>query len=472
MNKYGYIRLARIGISLLTCILCGVGAYTGIVTVVSRMQLIPAIFAASVLWISVIPAVTLVFGRVYCSIICPSGCVQDITARLTAFISRKKKVYRFAQPSTQIRIFTFTAIALCALCGIMSVIALTDPFSLFARPFSFISTPSAITISTLVPTLCVWIVILVMAARKGRQWCTTVCPIGSLLGWISKYSLYHPDINPDLCINCGRCEMACKSRCVDSRMHTIDLSRCVTCFDCLAVCPSGALTYRRGRHRLTMPLLQPAASPRVADPARRRFLKRTGIMTGAIFTPILGLGEESRKSIDMLSATATIAPPGFGSKERFLARCIGCGQCVSACPSDTIRLAPQQHSLRHAICATVVYDGTFCLYDCVKCSAACPSGALTPLSPKQKHNAIIGKAIIDIGRCLMYTQGINCRRCAIRCPKHAIHIERDENGKRFPVLDFESCIGCGQCRYVCPATEKAIAVSGSDSQFQSTNNQS
>lgn len=95
-----------------------------------------------------------------------------------------------------------------------------------------------------------------MGVFYGRTLCNSLCPLGAALGSLNTLSLFQVDINTDVCTHCRRCEDVCKAFCIDSTAGTVDASRCVTCFDCLAVCPDDAIRYTTRRHRLSIPMLR------------------------------------------------------------------------------------------------------------------------------------------------------------------------------------------------------------------------
>ncbi len=141
---------------------------------------------------------------------------------------------------------------------------LLDPYTAYARmvtefvmrPLGLESPSVCFGISAFAAAAATALAIVAVAPKRGRLLCNSVCPVGILLGIGSSKAVFHAEIDPDKCINCGLCEQNCKSECIDSKMHTIDYQRCVVCFDCMAVCPNGAISYKTGRNRLSMPMMQ------------------------------------------------------------------------------------------------------------------------------------------------------------------------------------------------------------------------
>lgn len=111
----------------------------------------------------------------------------------------------------------------------------------------------------------------VLAWRNGRTYCNTICPVGTVLGFLSRYSLLKPVIDTSKCNGCGLCARNCKAACIDSKNHAIDYSRCVACMDCIGKCRQGAISYTRRKATAD----KPAEATEPADSARRSFLTTT-----------------------------------------------------------------------------------------------------------------------------------------------------------------------------------------------------
>lgn len=502
MKRYKVIRNIRVALQL---ILAGgsLAAALGVTaTVLGRMQFVPALLCGCLVWLFVLGALTIIFGRFYCSVICPLGAMQDCAGWLGRAVTRRKRRFRYRRGKPSLRVFMLLAVIACTISGVTVALAVFDPWSAFSRMVGVAVRPVAASLAAFVTAGLTFAVIAAMSLRRGRLFCNTLCPVGALLGIMSQKWSFHPDINPDLCVNCGECERVCKAECVDAKTHIVDNSRCVTCFDCMAVCPNGAITYRIGRHRLTMPMLQVAGGKRqmadtaaatesapvpkvnsgTADHSRRSFIKKIGASGLALFTLPSSLlvlaGEETvteggavdnkavgsgAESEGLMRQLNPIMPPGFDSRKRFLSRCTGCSACVSACPTSIISLSGTQYGRRNILAATVDIKRGFCLYDCRKCTLVCPSGALEELTVDEKHRNVIGKARIDINDCILYARDEACGECARNCPAKAIVIVETAGGRRAPELIFDRCIGCGKCAWVCPANPKAINIVGTDS---------
>ena len=263
---YKSLRIIRISVSLIALTAVSVALVAGYDSIFARMQIGVALMSGTAVWLAVWAALTLVYGRIYCSTVCPLGTFQDIVAFGARLIGRRgRSNYRYRRPSPVCRI-VFVGVALvCVLVGASLLPTLFDPYSAYARmvralageAFGNNAEGAGFALASYATAAITAIGVGAAAFRRGRLVCNTVCPIGTLLGYGARYSLLHADIDTDRCINCGECERVCKGECINLIDHTVDLSRCVVCFDCMAVCPNSAITYRSGSHRLSTPLMRP-----------------------------------------------------------------------------------------------------------------------------------------------------------------------------------------------------------------------
>lgn len=495
-NKYPRLRLTRIVVSVAVAIAVFVAVALGYDLWLSRWQIVPAVLAGSALWIILWVVVTAVWGRVYCSTACPLGTVMDIFAHF----GRGRRGYFFSPSRTVVR-RSITIIAVAALLmGIPVMFDLLDPASAFSRISAWslgpIVRPVAFSLGAGIAAFATLAFVAAVSLARGRLICNTICPAGAALAEISKYSLYHIDINTDKCIGCGLCTERCKAECIDPSAHTVDPSRCVVCFDCTAACPNSAITYRRGRHRLAMPLMQtagPAAdssSSAVSSPSEMEANPETHARTGRPMTrrdffsalvasaPLAAFAAVDAPNPD-LEPLNPVHPPGLTSLEALRLRCTACGACSAACPSGIIRPSGSLRALRSPLRPVLEFDTGSCRYDCVRCTLVCPTDALIPLTVSEKHLFVIGKARVVARFCIEYNEGRGCGICERRCPRRAIQIrpveapqaspghpaDRPEltpsgRPRRLPHVDPSLCIGCGECRYVCPARPRAFIIEG------------
>ncbi|MDE6322870.1 MAG: 4Fe-4S binding protein [Paramuribaculum sp.] len=287
LTKYSLLRWSRICLSIaatgiLTLSICtGASCMPSVGKFLESIQIGHAVMAFSMVIIVGWLLLTLAFGRIYCSSVCPMGTLQDIASRtarpmpLRRFGSSRRR-YRYvnAQPRLRNSILTLTVLAIMG--GINAVPSVIEPFAVFNRICKALLMPVAEKIAEMLPAgfcpafpamaaasltatviaIIILSIVAVISTRHGRRICNTVCPVGTALGFVSRFAIYQMEIDTDLCLNCGRCEDACKGECINLTDHIVDGSRCIVCFDCTNVCPNNAISFTRNRKRLSTPLMQ------------------------------------------------------------------------------------------------------------------------------------------------------------------------------------------------------------------------
>jgi len=422
---------------------------------------------------------TLLFGRIYCAVLCPLGILQDGLLFLTRLF-RKKPRSRYYPPSRILRYVVALATAISAVAGSFFLLNLFDPYSMFGRIVTHLARPlfvagnnlivallehfdiygmhlkNVVRVSplVLVPPLLTLILLSIAVMLRGRWYCNTLCPVGTLLGLASRWSLINIRLQPAACTSCKRCERICRAGCIDIAAKQIDASRCVACFDCVGACPTHAITYSRRQ-------------PERADamtPAEDVFsLRRRELIFGSLSLIALSASLPLRTLAKPLLSKAIrlpITPPGSKSLERFADLCTGCHQCVSVCPSQVIQPSHGGYGLRGVMQPEMNFDAGFCNYECNLCSQICPSHAIAPLPLPEKQLTQIGTVNLLKGRCIVHTRHENCGACAEVCPTHAVYT-REQDYIHYPETNLDLCIGCGACQYVCPVAPKAIIVEAS-----------
>ena len=452
----------------------------------AKMQFLPAVLALNLGVIVALVALTLLLGRVYCSVICPLGVMQDIFG----WMGKKQKKNRYSySPAKNILRYTMLIVMLASIIlGIGSIVALLAPYSSYGRIAQNLFSPiwgygnnllaelaaryesyafypvdvwmrSGITFGIAVATI---VAIGIMAWRNGRTYCNTICPVGTVLGFLSKYSLFKPVIDVTKCNSCGLCARNCKASCIDSKNHTIDYSRCVACMDCIGKCHKNAISYSRRKVNTDKQL----DTTESVSSSRRNFLTTTiAIGTTAILhaegkTVDGGLAVITDKKIP--ERKTPIVPPGAISMRHLTNHCTGCQLCVAACPNGVLRPSSDLDTLMQPRSS---YERGYCRPECTKCSEVCPAGAIIKLDRAEKSSVQIGHAVWIKDNCVPLTDGVECGNCARHCPVGAIQMvpsDKDNlDSPKIPVVNEERCIGCGACENLCPTRPfSAIYVEG------------
>ena len=292
---------------------------------------------------------------------------------------------------------------------------------------------------------------------KGRFFCNAICPAGTLLTGVSLRSGVRINIDQSKCINCRQCEKVCNAHCINISEHKIDFSRCFMCLECMNICPTDAIGMINRRKND----LQNADLPEL--PERRKLLITAGV-TGAI---AIAAGKTIQNKVPTPIA---ILPPGAGSAKEFLARCTGCGLCISNCRGGCLQPAVSEYGWRGFMLPTMKFSGTNpgkCEYNCKNCMSNCPTGALRDMSLKNKQRCRIGMAKFNASLCVAYLDGKPCGACAEHCPTGALKMVAGPHEHALvPQVITDLCIGCGNCQYACPVSPQAIIVEAVKQQTQ------
>lgn len=455
----------------------------------AKVQFLPALLALNAGVIVGLVVLTLLFGRLYCSVICPLGVFQDVVSRA----NRTKNHFRYSPAVTWLRYGVLGLFVVALVAGIGSVVALLEPYSAYGRmvsnllfPFygwannqlayfaertdsyAFYQTDVWVkSVGTLAVSAVTLIIVIVLAWRSGRTYCNTICPVGTVLGLLARFSLYKHRIDTDKCNGCGLCARNCKASCIDSKEHRIDYSRCVACFDCIDKCNKKAIRYGRcAKPKADIASPKQSVSTEQVDAARRNMLTVAGVLalTSAVKAQEKkvdgGLAFIEDKKIP--KRQTPIVPPGSGSIRHFARHCTACQLCVSVCPNGVLRPSADLATFMQP---EVSYERGYCRPECVRCSQVCPAGAIRPLDKAEKSATQIGRAVWVEKNCVVLTDGVACGNCARHCLTGAISmVEREAgslDGKQIPVVNTERCIGCGACENLCPARPfSAIYVEG------------
>ena len=459
----------------------------------AKVQFLPAVLALNFGVVAALLILTLLFGRVYCSVICPLGVMQDIISWIHGK-TKKKNRFRFSYSPAKkwLRYAVLAAFVAALVLGAHSLVALVAPYSAYGRIASNLLAPiyqwgnnllaliaeradsyafysvdvwikSTATFAVAAATL---VVVGFLAWKNGRTWCNTICPVGTVLGFFAKFSLFAPVINTEKCRNCGLCGKQCKAACINMKEHEIDLSRCVACMDCIDTCKEGAISYARRYGKKCTSKCEDTNKKDNVDKGRRAF-----IVSSAIAGTAATVKAQEMKVDGGLAAIARaekperqtpLVPAGALSLKNFSDHCTACQLCVSVCPNQVLRPST---SLMTLMQPEMSYERGYCRPECTKCSDVCPAGAIRPVTREEKSSIQIGHAVVNLANCVVNTDEVKCGNCARHCPVGAIRMVRKDPDNNeslmIPTVNEEKCIGCGACENLCPARPfTAIHVEG------------
>lgn len=426
---------------------------------------------------------TLFLGRFFCSWICPLGVANQFLGWLFHGLRpyQRYELNRY-RPSYRLKYYLLTALLVLALFGSLQV-GLLDPIALMVRSFTVAVFPAlnqaGAGINLKQPifqsgALIALLLLAILLANRllPRFWCRTLCPLGALLGVLSRRAPWRIQRDVDLCIDCDKCLKACQGGCDPHQQ--LRVSECHVCMNCIEDCPTQALRFGL-----------PAARSSVHQPLdiNRRRLVETGLAAAALF-PML------RSSLAAHSApsAAVIRPPGSLAEKEFLGRCIKCAACMRICPTNVLQPALLEAGIEGLWTPILINRLGYCEHHCTLCGQACPTGAIRriPLAEKLGEPPFpkpikLGTAFYDHGRCLPWAMHTECIVCEEMCPTSPKAIwyqqvkvtTRDGSGKELkqPFVDPRLCIGCGICENKCPVEDKAAIRVSSVGESRSTENQ-
>lgn len=459
---------------------------------VARVQFIPALFAVNLVVVLVLIILTMIFGRLYCSVICPLGLYQDFVARLAILFDKRRRL-SYSPAKTVLRYVALAVFVLALVAGIGSIVALFEPYSSFGRiittmiaplyrmgnnalayfaerndSYAFYTTNILIKSGgVLILSMLTFVAVSILAWRNGRTYCNTICPVGTVLGFLSKYSYYKIQIDTDKCNGCRKCSRECKAACIDTAAHKVDHSRCVACFDCIDSCSSGAISYVHiPCGKKSEPKAAKVEESSSVDSSKRGMLAVTATLLASSALKAQeklydgGLAEIEDKQVP--KRQTPVVPAGAVSLRNFLRSCTGCQLCVSLCPNQVLRPST---ALTTFMQAEMSFEVGYCRPECNTCSQVCPTGAIKPIDLAEKSSTQIAHAVLVEKNCVVLTDQVECGNCAVHCPTGAITMveatDEKYGGRKIPVVNASRCIGCGACEYLCPARPfSAIYVEG------------
>lgn len=477
------ICLQVVMMTLVTLLLLGIGFRVHLwAGWVAKIQFLPAILALNFGVIALLIVAALLFGRIYCSVVCPLGIMQDFFSWLGG--KAKKNRFSYAKEKVWLRYGFLGVFILALIIGFAPLTTLFAPYSAYGRIVNGLFKPLydllnnwlagldvandrynftevqiwTRSVTTFVVAILTLIILGALAIWKGRFYCNTICPVGTFLSFFSRFSLLRVRFDKDKCKNCGMCEKNCKAQAIDFKEGKVDYSRCVVCGDCLDKCKFDALHYTAKRT---------SSSPKPVDTERRAFLVGAAVAgtTAALAQTQMkvdgGLAViEDKKAPERKTP---ITPPGSVSIRHLEKHCTACQLCVSSCPNNVLRPSTD---LMHFMQPTMSFERGYCRPECTRCSEVCPAGAIKPITREEKTTIHVGHAVWVKENCVVLTDGVSCGNCARHCPTGAIQMidyEGPNGTVQVPAVDENKCIGCGACENLCPSRPfSAIYVEGNE----------
>ena len=458
-----------------------------------HIQLVPAFLSGMIGIVVIQLLLALLFGRIYCSTICPAGVLQDIINRLYCIGKTKKKgVRRFSyhKPLNLLRYILLAATVISAIFGALQLCLLLDPYSNLGRIAANLYRPVVIwgnnvladllmrmdiyslyhvTIGTvngagLTAAFVALGLFIGLTIWRGRLFCNTLCPVGALLSLLSRFSLFRISFDAKACNKCGNCERTCKAEAIESQQMKVDASRCVDCFNCLSVCPKGALSFtckhKQQKENSQQQDVKPQMGMATPTPNSRRTFLATGATVAASLPIVSAVAHNGKHRRHGRKVNVNpIVPPGAISIERFKDRCTGCQICVVRCPSQVLQPAGLEFGFDYMLKPHVAYINSYCNYECTVCSEVCPNDAIHVLTKEGKATTQVGIAEFYKGRCVVNVDEQDCGACAEHCPTQAVHMVPFKGTLTIPHVNPDLCIGCGGCESICPVRPaRAIIV--------------
>lgn len=417
---------------------------------------------------------TVILGRFFCGWICPLGTILDLLT------DKIKKSYPIKIFKTKFK-YCFLILLLSAAFFNLNIIGMFDPIAILLRGLTFFVYPligftvkegwaglySIIgdnrdylnffyrflkdyllpfreTFYPLAFTSMVFLFLIIFLERyEKRNWCKNICPLGTLLGLLGRFSFFKRIPNR-LCNDCGKCKDICPTGFDTEILQTQD---CIMCMDCKFKCQF---------KRVDFSFKRKTKSERIPIFERRVFI--VGIISGFSLSKIFSVRQTQ-------SHERLLRPPGVESEEEFFKKCVRCGECIKVCLKNALYPSGFQWGIYSVFTPILIPRLGYCEYNCNLCGQVCPTGAIPNLTLQDKKKSIIGKAIIDKNNCLPYAKKKNCIVCEEHCPvpEKAIRleeiIEKDYKGKmvrlKRPYIVDELCIGCGICENKCPVEGRA-----------------
>jgi polyferredoxin len=440
--------------------------------------------------------VTLLFGRVMCGWVCPLGTVHQFFS----WVFKKSKLLRPRKPASGGLWIKYAVLVFVLIAAVFSLdlVGYLDPFSFLTRTAATAVIPAigqglhglvgivygfnlnalGDKLSQFVETLTLngtfqggffiglmFLGLVLVNIWRERFWCRYICPLGAMLGLMSRFNLFKLKIDEAKCTKCNLCSIHCETQAAPFPNDQWKSSECVYCETCAAICPTRAITFPVRIQKEKLPAV---------DLTKRRLLTTSFLAFFSV--PFFRLSKARKRAGEKL-----IRPPGSLPEPAFLAKCVKCGECMKACPTNGLQPALTEAGPEGLWTPVLVPKIGYCEYYCSLCSQVCPTGAIKELSVPEKTAVKIGLAWINKNRCIPYFLGRPCIVCEEHCPtspkaiKFILVETKLPDGtvavEKAPFIDPELCIGCGICENKCPVMDEPAIYVTSVGEQRSKDNQ-
>ena len=438
----------------------------------AKIQFLPAVLALNFVVIAILLVLTLLFGRIYCSVICPLGIFQDCVSNLSSRRKGKKARFSYSKEIKWLRYGVLVLFVIALVAGLNALVALLAPYSAYGRMVQSLLAPvwqwgnnllawiaerqdsyAFVTkdvwlksLPTLIVAAVTFVVVVVLAWRNGRTYCNTICPVGTTLSFFSRFAMFRPVIDKSKCKSCHACERKCKAACIDVDNHKIDYSRCVDCFDCIDSCRLGALKYRfawgrgvgSGSTGAKTPQNAPVGSKMTSDESKNG-QNRSSAAPTPVAEPVVRQGSptaevtDNGKGVSTIDATSPVAEPVEATDKGRRAFLVGGAAVIGGSLLSSIPMRAEEEEIKDK-----KRDGEF--------AEVLPKKApnrKTPITP-------FGSESVE----KFYKHCTACQLCVTVCPNNVLRPSSRLEHLMQPEMSFEKGYcrpECVKCSEVCPA---------------------
>ena len=438
----------------------------------AKIQFLPAVLALNFVVIAILLVLTLLFGRIYCSVICPLGIFQDCVSNLSSRRKGKKARFSYSKEIKWLRYGVLVLFVIALVAGLNALVALLAPYSAYGRMVQSLLAPVWLwgnnllawiaerqdsyafvtkdvwlkSLPTLIVAAVTFVVVVVLAWRNGRTYCNTICPVGTTLSFFSRFAMFRPVIDKSKCKSCHACERKCKAACIDVDNHKIDYSRCVDCFDCIDSCRLGALKYRfawgrgvgSGSTGAKTPQNAPVGSKMTSDESKNG-QNRSSAAPTPVAEPVVRQGSptaevtDNGKGVSTIDATSPVAEPVEATDKGRRAFLVGGAAVIGGSLLSSLPMRAEEEEIKDK-----KRDGGF--------AEVLPKKApnrKTPITP-------FGSESVE----KFYKHCTACQLCVTVCPNNVLRPSSRLEHLMQPEMSFEKGYcrpECVKCSEVCPA---------------------